>query len=98
MRSIKMQNRLINKMNENFAEYLRDESRVSGDADSISFPKNEKDVIDIVNFIYKNNIPLTIQGARTGLSAGAVPNNGHIINLSKMNKIISMKVFNDEYY
>lgn len=93
-----MQNRLINKMNENFAEYLRDESRVSGYAESISFPQNEKDIIDIVKFINKNNIPLTIQGARTGLAAGAVPNNGHIINLSKMDKIISMKVFNDEYY
>ncbi|MBN2285583.1 MAG: FAD-binding oxidoreductase [Tissierellales bacterium] len=93
-----MQNRLINKMNENFAEYLRDESRVCGNADSISFPKDEESIINIVKDAYNKNILLTIQGARTGLAAGAVPNGGHIINLSKMDKIISMKNVDEEYY
>jgi D-lactate dehydrogenase (cytochrome) len=93
-----MQNKLISKMNENFAEYLRDESRVTGEADSISFPKNEKDVLEIVKFIYKYKIPLTIQGARTGLAAGAVPKDGHIMNLSKMDNITSMEIIKGEYY
>ncbi len=30
---------------------------------------------------------ITTQGARTGLAASAVPFGGHIINLSKMNKV-----------
>ncbi|MHB1459101.1 MAG: FAD-binding oxidoreductase, partial [Armatimonadota bacterium] len=30
---------------------------------------------------------ITIQGARTGITAGAVPSGGHVLNLSKMNAI-----------
>ena len=34
---------------------------------------------------------ITIQGSRTGITGGAVPLDGHIINLSKMNKITTVK-------
>lgn len=66
------------------AEYLSDESRRIGTAESISFPTSEADVIGTIK---ASPLPITIQGARTGIVAGAVPEGGLILNLSRMNKI-----------
>lgn len=64
-----------------FPDFLRDESRKTGYAETISFPSNEADLIEILK---ANKGPVTVQGARTGITGGAVPAGGHIINLSKM--------------
>src|SRR5690554_4368151 len=75
------------KFNQIYGEYLRDESRQVGRAESIVFPKTEAEIINSVKEMSRKNIPITSQGARTGLAASAVPYGGHIINLSKMNKV-----------
>lgn len=67
------------------AKYLSDESRRIGTADSITFPTTEAEVIDVVEA--SQGTPITVQGARTGIVAGAVPEGGLILNLSRMNKI-----------
>jgi len=72
-------------------EYLRDESRRVGSASTISFPKTHSEVVDIVLSLAKSQSLITIQGARTGITAGAVPEGGHIMNLMKMNKIIGLR-------
>ena len=61
---------LIQKMSENLNEYLKDESRTSGQADSISFPKTEEEVTEIIKICREKKQSVTIQGARTGLAAG----------------------------
>ena len=76
-----------NTFNKMYAEYLRDESRQVGSAESITFPKTEAEIIADVKEMTSKNIQITTQGARTGLAASAVPYRGHIINLSKMNKV-----------
>ncbi len=70
-----------------YEDYLRDESRRVGSADSISFPTSEADVVEIVKAVSERRGKITVQGARTGIVAGAVPQGGHILNLSRMNKI-----------
>nr|WP_300094368.1 FAD-binding oxidoreductase [Sedimentibacter sp.] len=70
-----------------YGEYLRDESRQTGTAQSISFPKTEEEIIRSVKECTYKNMEITTQGSRTGLAASAVPFGGHIINLSKMNKV-----------
>lgn len=74
-----------------FQDYLRDESRSVGEAESISFPRSATEVKNIVTLINERNLPLTVQGARTGLAAGAVPRGGHIMNLSKLNRIKGLR-------
>ena len=74
-------------MSTDYSDYLRDESRRVGIAESISFPKSEDELAGQLSFLNGKNIPVTIQGARTGITSGAVPNGGHIINLSRMNRI-----------
>jgi len=56
-------------------------------ADSISFPTTEADVIEVVNAIRAQGGSITVQGARTGIAAGAVPSGRHILNLQRMNAI-----------
>ena len=66
-----------------FDEYLHDESRRAGSAEQIIFARSEDDVRTAL----QSSLPITIQGARTGIAAGAVPAGGLILNLSRMNDI-----------
>lgn len=71
--------------------YLTDESGVTGTAEAIFFPETRKELKDIVSLAYQAHQCVVIQGARTGFNAGAVPNGGFIINLSKMNAITGFR-------
>lgn len=73
-----------------YTEYLSDESRKAGQAESISFPENEAEVRDVVARFSGQRIPVTVQGSRTGLCGGGVPAGGHILNLSKMDKVTGL--------
>lgn len=73
------------------ADYLSDESRLPGFADSISFPTSEEDVARIVRYLGERGVDVTVQGGRTGFSGGAVPQGGHIMNLSRMNRITGVR-------
>ena len=75
-----------------YPDYLRDESRRIGRADSISFPETENQLKEDIAKARALNRPITIQGARTGVTGGAVPEGGHILNLSRMNKILDFRI------
>ena len=81
---------MYTNIEEEYSDYLRDESRLHGKADSISFPRNSRDILSVLARVRERNMPLTIQGGRTGISAGAVPLGGHILNLSRMNRILAL--------
>ena len=69
------------------ADYLRDESRREGRADRMAFPRTETDVLSCLAEARSLHMPLTTQGARTGVTGGAVPEGGMVLNLSHMNRI-----------
>ncbi len=66
-----------------FDEYLRDESRRVGSAEQILFAKNEEEIRQAL----RTGSKVTVQGARTGIAAGAVPEGGLILNLSRLKEI-----------
>jgi len=70
-----------------YADYMHDESRRAGHADKITFPKSTEDVREALRIAAKNNWPVTVQGGRTGITGGCVPEGGLILNLSRMNAI-----------
>jgi D-lactate dehydrogenase (cytochrome) len=72
-------------------EYLRDESRRRGHAQAIAFPRTEEQLLELLVLAHQSATPLTIQGARTGISAGAVPQGGYIVNLSRLNRFCGMR-------
>ncbi|MDR1953444.1 MAG: FAD-binding oxidoreductase [Clostridiales Family XIII bacterium] len=68
-------------------EYLSDESALPGYADGICFPENTDEVSRFLRYAHEIGSPVTIQGSRTGIRAGAVPHGGLVCNLSKLNRI-----------
>lgn len=84
----------IKPFTDEFEEYGRDESRTSGEASSISFPTTEDEVRAILKKLHAERVPVTVQGARTGLAAGAVPHGGHILNTSRMNRYLAFVAMN----
>ena len=84
-----MERQLIHPMDETYHEYLKDESKMKGAADSISFPESEAEIGKILQVMRENQTPVTIQGGKTGVVGSAVPSRGHIMNLSRMNKVKS---------
>ena len=69
------------------ADYLRDESRRVGRAERIAFPRTETEVLSALAEARADMMPVTTQGARTGVTGGAVPEGGLILNLAHMDKI-----------
>ncbi len=87
---------LVKSITKDYDVYLKDESRKTGNAESISFPESEKDIINIIKSFGERKIRITIQGARTGLTGGAVPEEGHILSLEKMNAITGLRYDEDD--
>ena len=77
----------INDQNE-MSIFLSDESRRAGNATEICFPQTAGEISALLR--EDKNTPVTIQGGRTGVTAGAVPESGIVINLSAMNKVLRM--------
>lgn len=73
-----------------YNDYLRDESRRTGRADAISFPRSEDEICEALAAARAAKLPVTVQGARTGITGGAVPDGGQILNLSRMNRFLSV--------
>ncbi len=84
-------------INEELAGYLRDESRNVGHADKIAFPRTEEEVSEALRACCEASVPVTIQGARTGLCAAACPDGGYIINVSRMTSVLGLKKDGEDY-
>ncbi|MBA7481005.1 MAG: FAD-binding protein [Spirochaeta sp.] len=84
------------KVAPDFSGYLRDESRLYGSAETINFPQTEEDVKHTLKRLSSIRSLVTIQGARTGITGGAVPAGGHILNLSKMNRFLGMRFIEEQ--
>ena len=54
-----------------FPDLMRDESRRTGFADLVAWPTSIPEVSALLRRAAAENLPVTFQGARTGVSAGA---------------------------
>ena len=70
---------------EDIRPWMEDESKKRDRADRIYFPETEDDVRRILR---DTQGPVTMQGGLTGVTAGAVPDGGIVINLSHMTGIL----------
>ncbi|WP_409969543.1 FAD-binding oxidoreductase [Bengtsoniella intestinalis] len=87
----------IHTVSTEYQEFLKDESRTVGVAETISFPTSHNQVVDIVHWCAQNSQSVTIQGARTGVAAGAVPFGGHVMNFSKLSRVLGCEVVDDGF-
>ena len=70
-----------------YPDYLQDESRRQGCAEAICFPANTEEVVQALKIAAQHAWAVTLQGARTGITAGAVPDGGLIVSLDHMKKM-----------
>ncbi|HBA84807.1 MAG TPA: FAD-binding oxidoreductase [Verrucomicrobia bacterium] len=82
---------LIQPIRSDHTDFMRDESRRTGRADYIAFPESDVEAAEALRFAAAGARPVTIQGARTGITAGAVPEGGLILNLSRMKKVLGLR-------
>jgi len=81
---------ILTDVAQNYPDHLRDESRRTGRADGIAFPASTEDLCALLQNAAEKNLPVTIQGARTGITAGAVPDAGLILSLHRLNRILGV--------
>lgn len=82
---------LVRPLTTEFEDYLRDESRTVGQACEIAFPTDETEVCAALHSAHATKTPVTVQGAQTGLAAGAVPHGGLVLNLSRMTSYLGLR-------
>jgi D-lactate dehydrogenase (cytochrome) len=70
--------------------YLTDAANISGNCDYVLFPENTAELCEILKETNNNKKKVTISAGRTGLTGGCVPNEGILVSLEKLNKIISI--------
>jgi glycolate oxidase len=57
------------------------------------WPKNTRQVVEIITLASENSIPVTPRGAGTGLAGAAVPAGGGLVmDMSRMNRIIEIRI------
>lgn len=78
-----------------FPDGLRDESRRIGTAEGIAFPTTVEEVCELLRLAAKQERPVTIQGARTGITAGAVPDGGVVLSLTRLDRILGVSIAAD---
>jgi len=84
--------RLILPMGPEFHDYLHDETKTVGHADSISFPATEEEIRDLLAYHSAKGEKVTVQGNRTGLTVACVPSGGHVLSLDRMDKVLGMRI------
>ncbi len=77
------------------AKYLTDESRAAGRADAVALPASTAEVSAALALAAERGWQVTVSGARTGITAGAVPRGGLLLSLERMNRVLALRVRRD---
>jgi len=79
------------RINEDYPDYIRDESNIgTGRAEALFFPKNVQNIAWVIEEAKREKKNVTISGGRTGICGGAVPENGWIVSLDRMKRILDV--------
>ncbi|MCW8849052.1 MAG: FAD-binding oxidoreductase, partial [Melioribacteraceae bacterium] len=81
---------IIKSEKTDFESYLQDAANIMGHCEKVYLVENEDEISEILRECNKTKTQVTISGARTGLAGGSVPDEGVLISIEKMNKIISI--------
>jgi len=80
------------QINTRFVSYLSDESGFGpGKASLLFLPNSELQVAQFLREMNQKMIPVTVSGGRTGIVAGAVPEEGALLSLDNMNEITAIR-------
>lgn len=74
-----------------YEKYLTDESRKVGRASALAFPRSTAEVCGAVVAARDMGLTVTVSGARTGITAGAVPDGGLLLSLERMDRVRGLR-------
>ena len=83
---------LILPMSDAFRDYLHDETKTVGHAESIAFPTTEGEVCALLRHCKDTATRVTVQGMRTGLTVACVPSGGMVLSLDRMTAVTGMRI------
>lgn len=72
---------------EEVLESVQDASGYRGAADAVFRPQHESEVVALIGRATKEHVPLTISGARSGLTGGCVPQGGWLLSLDGFRRL-----------
>lgn len=78
-----------------YAKYFTDESGREGTADALVVSRSSEETAAAVRFARQRGWAITVSGARTGITAGAVPEGGLVISLARMDRILGLRQLDD---
>lgn len=81
-----------------YETYLRDESRLCGRADWIVFPVDTAELVNVLVEAAKRSLRITVQGGHTGIVGGSVPQEGMIVNLTQMNRLLGLRKKDNTFF
>ncbi len=83
-----------------FPAYLLDESKMTGKARYLFFPRSEGELASVIEFLGEQGETISISGARTGIVGSAVSQGGGIVSTERMDRVIGIGWDEDEgrYY
>ncbi|MFW5802289.1 MAG: FAD-binding oxidoreductase [Verrucomicrobiota bacterium] len=73
------------------AKYVTDESRRHGVSCGLALPKSTVEVAAVMRETARRGLSVVVSGARTGISAGAVPDGEAVLSLERMNRICGLR-------
>lgn len=71
-------------------DYLNDAANFKGKCEGVYFPESADEIVETVKYANSKRKKITVCGARTGLTGGAVPQDGLVLSTEKLNKIIKI--------
>jgi FAD/FMN-containing dehydrogenase len=74
-----------------FPAYLTDESKFSCKPfDHLFFPRTEAELSAVLKEMGRRSVTVTVAGARTGLVGGCVPNQGALVSLENLDRVLAL--------
>ncbi len=64
---------------------------IIGSAEALVLPENTEQVAELLDWCYRQGVPLTVRGGGTGLAGGAVPDGGIVVSLEKLDRVRSIE-------
>src|SRR5689334_7200893 len=68
-------------------DYVVDASGFKGWADAVFVPPDEAAIVAIIQRAARERVPITVVGARSGLTGGGVAQGGWVLSLEKFNAV-----------
>ena len=87
---------IIKENKSDFESYIIDAANVKGNCRAVYIPESEEELCNLIKKFNSKGEKITISAGRTGLNSGAVPNEGVLVSLERMNKILEINT-NSKY-